>query len=1238
MKKHLHYLRYLLLAIFLIPCNNKLTAQWVEKNIGLYGGTIYSMFPNGNILYVGTDGGIFYSIDSGITWIASRAGLPSNSAIVSFTTSGASLYVGTNNAGVFRSIDNGVNWSASSTGLPENKVVTSLAYNAGSVYAGTTGGVFRSIDNGANWMPANSGLSNTNIRSITVSAGNLYIGTYGSGIFRSINSGASWAAFGLAGNYVNSLVARDGNVYAGTNVGFFRSVDNGVSWLSGLASITINSLTANGGNLYVGTKSGVFHSADYGATWMPVNTGLTNIAVSSVAVGGSNLYAGTNGGVFRSSNSGATWMSANTGLANTSVLSLAQGGGNLYAGTYGSQVFSSSNNGASWTAVNTGMTNNSIWALTVDGDYIYAGTGGGEVFRSSDRGSTWTSINIGLPNTIIWYLTVIGGNLYAGTNEGVYRSEDRGVNWISASRGMPTHTSVFTLLAASGNIYAGTGGGVFRSINNGADWTIANTGGLANTNVWSLAVSDRNLYAGTWSRGVFRSIDNGANWTAVNNGLANTNVNCLAVGDGSIFAATGGGGVFRSIDGGASWEAANEALLNTNIRSLVVSGSTLYAGTLGNGTWARLLEPSPTITSFSPSFGTVGTMVSVEGTGFLGVINMTIGGAPATFTVNSDNNITGLVAEGATTGLINITTASGKVATSSQTFVVKQIQTISFDAISEKIFGDTPFILSATSSSDLPVTYASNNIGVASVSGSTITILGAGTAMITASQAGNNNYYPAADVTKPLIVNKASQTITFAALSSKTFGDAPFTLSATSSSGLAPTYTSSNTSVATVSGNTVTIVGAGIASITASQAGNSNYNAGETSRQLTVNKALQTVTFTALANKTFGDAPFTLSGTSSVGLPLTYSSSNTGVATVSGNTVTIVGAGIATITAMQVGNTNYNPAETSRQLTVSKANQTIAFSPLANKIFGDAPFVLQGNSSSGLPLTYSSSNPSVAIVSGNSAIIVGVGITTITASQLGDGNYNVASSLDQSFTVNKADQSITFVVLSDKSLSDGSLTLSATASSSLPVSFTSNSDKISIANSTVTFLKAGRVSITASQVGNENHNAASSVTQSFCIKPAKPTVTISNLNTPTPLLTSNASSGNQWYADGTVIAGATSATFSATKSGSYKVQVTVDDCTGEFSEEQPLVITGIEPIDFPVDLYPNPVGDALTIYFGDLAGKKQVTIFALTGESLVANNTESSSIAIDVSYLSAGMYLAKVIAGGAVQTKKFKKQ
>ena len=63
------------------------------------------------------------------------------------------------------------------------------------------------------------------------------------------------------------------------------------------------------------------------------------------------------------------------------------------------------------------------------------------------------------------------------------------------------------------------------------------------------------------------------------------------------------------------------------------------------------------------------------------------------------------------------------------------------------------------------------------------------------------------------------QTITFGSLSSKTYGDSSFALSATASSGLTVSYASSDTSVATVAGSTVTILKAGTATITASQAG-----------------------------------------------------------------------------------------------------------------------------------------------------------------------------------------------------------------------------------------------------------------------------------------------------------------------------------------------------------------------------------------------------------------------------------
>jgi len=84
---------------------------------------------------------------------------------------------------------------------------------------------------------------------------------------------------------------------------------------------------------------------------------------------------------------------------------------------------------------------------------------------------------------------------------------------------------------------------------------------------------------------------------------------------------------------------------------------------------------------------------------------------------------------------------------------------------------------------------------------------------------------------------KAAQTITFGAITTKTYGDGDFALNAATSSGLSVSYSSSDTSVAAISGNTVSILGAGTATITAAQAGNSSYSAAANVQQtLTVNK------------------------------------------------------------------------------------------------------------------------------------------------------------------------------------------------------------------------------------------------------------------------------------------------------------------------------------------------------------------------------------------------------------------
>jgi hypothetical protein len=108
------------------------------------------------------------------------------------------------------------------------------------------------------------------------------------------------------------------------------------------------------------------------------------------------------------------------------------------------------------------------------------------------------------------------------------------------------------------------------------------------------------------------------------------------------------------------------------------------------------------------------------------------------------------------------------------------------------------------------------------------------------------------------------------------------------------------------------------------------------------------------------------------------------------------------VTFTPTDNANYNTTTTNVSVTVNQATQTITFGALANKTTADAAFSLTATASSGLTVTYSSSNTAVATIVGSTVTIQGSGQTTITASQAGDGNYNAATSVDQTLTVTQA--------------------------------------------------------------------------------------------------------------------------------------------------------------------------------------------------------------------------------------------
>ena len=427
----------------------------------------------------------------------------------------------------------------------------------------------------------------------------------------------------------------------------------------------------------------------------------------------------------------------------------------------------------------------------------------------------------------------------------------------------------------------------------------------------------------------------------------------------------------------------------------------------------------------------------------------------------------------------------------SQTFnVIEASQTIVFGALANKTYGAAAFNVSASTSSGLTVTFTSTTTPVCTISGTKVTIVAASLCTIQASQAGDAMYAPAPNVSQSFAVTRANQIITFGSLSNKTLGAAPFTINASASSGLAVRFTSTNEAVCTISGDTVTLIAAAICNIDAAQTGNANFNAApDVTRGFTITssgKSSQTITFGAVGNHVFGAAPFIVSATASSGLSVTFGSLTAAVCTISGSTVTVVTIGTCTIRASQPGNTTYAAAPTVDQtFVVGQGNQTINFAALSNQALSAALLNVSATASSGLAVSFASLTASVCTASGNTVTLVSIGACSIRASQAGNTTYAAAPSVDQSFAVTLPRQAITFGPLSAKPISASPLTISATASSGLPVSFSSLTTTVCSVNSNkVTLLLPGSCAIRAAQAGNTLFAPAPNVDQSFTVSSA----------------------------------------------------------------------------------------------------------------------------------------------------------
>ena len=266
------------------------------------------------------------------TWNWTRSSLGSKyTASVTSSSDGSQIFVGTN-LGIYSSLNSGTTWSSTILLNSDKGNWTCLASNSNStnLVGGTGNGIYYSSDlNHTTWGTASGAPAGSWRAMVSSAVGTKLAAAYFNGsIYTSSNSGATWTTNSNSSGIKSwTGIASDStctNLAATADTEYiYYSTDSGLNWInrsgsSGIYSWNCITSDSNGQYLAAGTNSqGIYYSINSGVSWSKsdASDGLNfqNIASSS---DGSKLLAVVNGGIiYASSNYGVNWSPANNNLS-----------------------------------------------------------------------------------------------------------------------------------------------------------------------------------------------------------------------------------------------------------------------------------------------------------------------------------------------------------------------------------------------------------------------------------------------------------------------------------------------------------------------------------------------------------------------------------------------------------------------------------------------------------------------------------------------------------------------------------------------------------------------------------------------------------------------------------------------------------------------------------------------------------------------------------------------------------
>ena len=561
---------------------------------------------------------------------------------------------------------------------------------------------------------------------------------------------------------------------------------------------------------------------------------------------------------------------------------------------------------------------------------------------------------------------------------------------------------------------------------------------------------------------------------------------------------------------------------------------TAYAGDLSGWLSAKGLT-AQTILFTAPATGIVGGSATLTATGGLS-------GNPVVFTVDPTTTAGACNVTGTNGTTLNYTAAGTCVVDANQagnttfapatqvqgsvTVTAPTPQTITFIGPGTGTIGTSATLTATGGASGNPVVFTvdpSTTAGVCNVSGTngtTLNYTALGSCLVDANQAGNATFAAATQVQQSVtVVPLTPQTIAFTGPGSGAVGTSA-TLTATGGTSgnpvvftVDPTTTAGVCNVSGTNGTTLNYTALGSCLVDANQAGNTTFAAAtQVQQSVTVTPFVltpQTIAFTGPGTGTVGTSA-TLSATGGAsGNPVVFTvdpTTTAGVCNVSGtngSTLSYTAAGACVVDANQAGNATFAPAtQVQQSVTVAAGTtaQTITFAALPARTLAQSPVTVSATASSGLPVTFTTTTPAVCTSGGSNGAtitLVAAGTCTVVAGQAGSPVYRAAPSVTRNFRVAAANQTITFAALPARTLLQSPVTVSATASSGLPVTFTTTTPAVCTAGgtngTTITLLAAGTCTVVASQAGNTVYNAAAPRTRNFRVAKTNQTITFAAL-------------------------------------------------------------------------------------------------------------------------------------------------